>query len=492
MKQAEYFQIVKAIDEAHRQLARLTLDQSSGTSTKKGFSDIVPSDSIFLNKTVIDDLQAMAESESLPENRDMIERVYIACMDLTIEAENSSLSDMFRFYMEKGRMIVQGQKIPALEIVPWLQKQDDFELREEMRKEIGIFSRVILNPILLSILDTTIRTIKDRSAYQGYIPYIEYKRRCSFEDWQDTFFQFLSDTDDLYFSRTRPWVEKQLGRSLEDLNRTHALRLLRINSFDKYFPKDSLVRPVQETFRWLGLDLDGQKDIIIHVDDDPSKNPNALCVPVELPGEIHVLLKPIGGLIDLEALLHEMGHAFFLAGFSADSPVEHRRLSRSSALDESIAFLFMQLIENPTWLRNVAKVGSADAEELSAIATTKRLLLIRRHIGKFLAEKEFFQDGTFKESGYYCKWLNRATGFNYEPDSYLIDMDQDFYSAEYVWAWAGADLIQRHLYAEFGNDWFQNPEAGNFLRRISLEGRKNSLTDVVSKFCDTILTMPAF
>ncbi|MGC8660378.1 MAG: hypothetical protein ACP5U1_15035 [Desulfomonilaceae bacterium] len=492
MKQTEYSQIVKAIDKAYRELARLTLDQSSGLSTGKSFSDIVPSDSIFLDETVINDLRAMAESESRPENKDMTERVYIACMDLAIEAENSSLSDMFRFYMEKGRMIVQGQKIPALEIVPWLQKQDDFELREEMRKEIGIFSRAILNPILLSILDTTIRTIRNKFGYEGYVPYIEYKRQCSFVDWQDTFLKFLSDTDDVYFSSASAWVEKQLGHPLDELNRTHALRLLRINHFDRYFEKDSITRPVTETFRWLGLDLDTRKDIIIDIDDAPAKNPNALCVPVELPGEIHVLLKPIGGLIDLEALLHEMGHVFFISGFPPDSPIEYRRLSRSSALDESIAFLFMQLIENPAWLRNVAKVESTDADKLSALAKTKRLLLIRRHIGKFLAEKELFENGTFKESGYYSKWLNRATGFNYEPDSYLIDMDQDFYSAEYVWAWAGADLIQSHLYSEFGNEWFQNPEAGNFLRNISVDGRKNSLGQVVSKFCGKILSMPSF
>ena len=38
-------------------------------------------------------------------------------MDLTLELDTSSLSDMQRFYMDKGRMVVQGQKIPALEIV---------------------------------------------------------------------------------------------------------------------------------------------------------------------------------------------------------------------------------------------------------------------------------------------------------------------------------------------------------------------------------------
>ena len=203
----------------------------------------------------------------------MVERVFIACMDLSIEAETSSLADMFRFYMEKGRMVVQGEKIPALEIVPWLQNQDSFELREEMRKEIGIFSRAILNPILLSILDILTRTVKEKFGFRGYADYVENKRNSSFEDWRNEFMKFLSDTDDQYFSKARPWVEGRLGRPLEDLNRSHALRLLRIDDFDKYFAKNSLMEFVHKTFIGLGLDLAGQKDIMIDIDDSPERPP---------------------------------------------------------------------------------------------------------------------------------------------------------------------------------------------------------------------------
>ncbi len=492
MNEADYLSVVQGLDEAHRKLARLALDQSVGAAQGKTFSDVISPDSILLSEAVIADLRGMAASESDTERRDMIERVFIACMDLAIEAETSSLADMFRFYMEKGRMIVQGQKIPALEIVPWLQNQGSFELREEMRKEIGIFSRAILNPILLSILDTLTRTVKGRFGFQNYVDYVECKRNSSFEGWRNEFVTFLSDTDDHYFSKARPWVETRLGRPLEDLNRSHALRLLRIDAFDRYFPKNSIMEFVHKTFVGLGLNLTRQKDIIIDIEDSPEKTPNAICIPVDLPGEIHILLKPVGGMVDLEALLHEMGHAFFLRGFSAKSPVEHRRLCRSSALDETFAFLFMQLIENPAWLRDVVKVDTSEADELSAIVGIKKLLLIRRHIGKFLAEMEFFENGVFKDSSFYCKWLNRSTGFNYEPDGYLIDMDMDFYSAEYVWAWAGADIIQQYLYGQFGIDWFRKPEAGDFLRHISFEGRKNSLPEALSKFCGTTLRMPNF
>ena len=75
-------------------------------------------------------------------------------------------------------------------------------------------------------------------------------------------------------------------------------------------------------------------------------------------------MKPVGGLIDVETLMHEMGHAFFLSHVDPDLPLEYRRLYRSPALDETFAFLFMDLVDNRFWLTEVASMAPADAEVL--------------------------------------------------------------------------------------------------------------------------------
>ena len=88
----------------------------------------------------------------------------------------------------------------------------------------------------------------------------------------------------------------------------------------------------------------------------------------------------------------------------------------------------MQLLENSRWLTDVAKLDVSDAEKLTEEIRIKRLLLIRLHIGKFLAEKDLFESLNFKDSSFYCSRMNRATGFKYEPDGYLLDMEPEFYS----------------------------------------------------------------
>lgn len=492
MDQVAYLNITNTIERTYKKLAILALDQSMGYSLGRGFSDIVPEDSILVDIDTVNELKEMAISEDDPEKRERIERALMACMDLTLELDTSSLSDMQRFYMDKGRMVVQGQKIPALEIVPWLQNQNNYELREEMTSELGIFSRAILNPILLSILDVIQKTVTEKFGFSGYSEYAQFKRNCSFNDWQIIFAEYQSSTDKVYFEKTSIWVEEKLGHPLEDLNRSHALRLMRIDAHDKYFPGSSLKEIVGRTMKGLGLDLKKRKDIIIDIKDDARRNADAICVPVDIPGEVRILVKPIGGLIDLEALLHEMGHAYFVGGFSLEDPVEYRRLTRSPALDESFAFLFMQLLENSRWLTDVAKLDVSDAEKLTEEIRIKRLLLIRLHIGKFLAEKDLFESLNFKDSSFYCARVNRATGFKYEPDGYLLDMEPEFYSAEYVWGWAGAEILRHFLEKSFGENWYQVPDAGSFLEQISRDGRRNSLKQALFKFCGLELTMPSF
>jgi hypothetical protein len=226
------------------------------------------------------------------------------------------------------------------------------------------------------------------------------------------------------------------------------------------------------------------------MDEDPIKNPDGVCIGEEIPGKIHVLMKPIGGLIDAETLLHETGHAFFLSHFDPELPIEYRRLYRSPALDEAFAFLFMELTENPAWLTSVVGMPADKADELTKLMKTKRLCLIRRYIGKFLAEKELHETGDLKNADPYCLHLGNATGFVYEPRGYLVDMEPDFYSLDYLKAWGGAHVLRRHLEEQFGKEWFRNPQAGELLRKIAYGGRRDSIDEVLVSMCGKPSRLP--
>ncbi len=314
----------------------------------------------------------------------------------------------------------------------------------------------------------------------------------SLDEKAQYFEDFLAETRSTYLQRMTPWVEKKIGRPFKELSRYHALYLLRIRRFDKHFPASGLKDLVARTCSGLGFDLTARPDIVMDVSDYGAKSPDGMCVGVQVPGEIYVVMKPVGGLIDVETLLHETGHAFFLGHFDPSLSIAYRRLRRSSALDETFAFLFMNLIENRTWLTSIAGLSPEEAESLSDLFQTKKLCLIRRYMGKFLAEKELHESREIKNSEPYCRRLGEATGFVYEPEGYLIDMESDFYALDYLSAWAGAETLRDFLELRFGEDWFTKPAAGLFLKEIASNGRKYSLRDALVKFCGREPRLPDF
>jgi AraC-like DNA-binding protein len=479
-------------DAIHRDLARLSVDRVLGTPSALSAMDVLRSHPVFLRPKTWEYLRKALKAEENSDRIPRIERLLYACMDLTVEDETASLSDMLNFYMERGRMHVDSDKIPAVEVVPWLQSEPDFHRREQMQKESTIWLKGIVNPMLLAMLELTVRAVSEKFGFENYSRFCEAKKEDSFDDRARDFRHYLDRTEDAYRERIVPWAEEVIGRPFDHLSRYHALYLLRIRTFDAYFPISSLKQIVEGTFKGLGFDLSSRPDVVTDISDHPSKNPRGLCVGVEIPGEIYVLMKPMGGLIDVETLLHETGHAFFLSHFDPNLPLEYRRLYRSAALDETYAFLFMDLIGNRAWLTGIAGMPPEEADRLANLYRTKRLCLIRRYIGKFLAELELHASGNIKNSEPYCRHLHRATGFTYEPEGYLIDMEPDFYALDYLNGWAGSAVLGEFLEARFGSEWFAHPQAGAFLKEIAASGRKDSLETTLISYCGAAPRLPEF
>ncbi len=481
-------EVAEAIEQAHRDLATQLVDQSRGILSAVNTADILEAHPIPLRPKTIGFLRKSAKAQAGPDGEERVRRLLFGCIDLIIEEQTATLNDMVRFYFERGRMIVDSEKIPALDVVPWLQSEKSFEKREEMLKEHSIFMKGIINPMLLGILELTIKTVI-QYGYQNFADYCQAKKGISFSARAAEFEEYLETTRDVYSELMAPWVIEEIGRPFENLSRCHALYLLRIRKWDQFFPVDSLLDKLGSTFRGLGFDIPSNEEVVVEMS---ANSPGCMCVGVNIPGEVYVLLKPTGGLIDMESLLHEAGHAFFLANFDPDLPIEYRRLYGSTALDETFAFLFMGLLENPNWIETIGQAPKAEIPEMARRYKTKRLCLIRRYMGKFLAEKELHDKQEIKKPEHYCRRLEQATGFVYEPQGYLIDMESNFYSLDYLDAWAGADILKTFLEVRFGGSWFTKPEAGEFLKNIAFNGRRLSLATVLEKYCGEPLRFSPF
>ena len=95
---------------------------------------------------------------------------------------------------------------------------------------------------------------------------------------------------------------------------------------------------LEATLTDLGVDLRSQANVHLDLESRPSKTPRAFCAPIEVPGKVMLVIQPIGGKDDWEALFHEAGHTEHYAHTSArpaDGGAAARRHGRHRGLGDA-------------------------------------------------------------------------------------------------------------------------------------------------------------
>jgi hypothetical protein len=226
------------------------------------------------------------------------------------------------------------------------------------------------------------------------------------------------------------------------------------------------------TLESLGIEALFGRRLFVDVHGRPGKSPLARCVPIRIPHEVHVTMRPMGGLSDYETFFHEMGHGLHYVHTAEDLPYPYRHLPRSFALSECFGFLFQDLVFEPAWLSAFGGLGQEEIRLLRYEHILRLLCMVRRYIGKFLFEYELFSQKPWGEPSSYARWLGCATGFLYEPEGAFLDIEEEFYCLDYLEAWAGAAALRAHLQKNFGGEWFFRPAAGAFLVELWRNGER--------------------
>ena len=188
-----------------------------------------------------------------------------------------------------------------------------------------------------------------------------------------------------------------------------------------------------------------------------------------------LVIQPIGGKDDWEALFHEAGHTEHYAHTNADLPTEDSRLG-DMAVTEGWAMLMQHLVTEPAWLNR--RLDVPRPRDLAADGATSLLYLVRRYAAKLLYEIEFFQaDDLTQMRGRYFELLSDALKIPVNPESYLDDIDGSFYVIGYLRSWAFEAQLREYLRSELGNDWFAQARCGRsaaraVVARAGADGRR--------------------
>lgn len=287
-----------------------------------------------------------------------------------------------------------------------------------------------------------------------------------------------------YAALRERWLDRVLGPEREpEPASAHVAYVRRMSPLASTYTKERAVPVCLETLAALGFDLAADSRIRLDLDDRPQKNPRACVIASDPPNVVHLITRAQGGLADYQAFLHEAGHALHYAGCDPALPYTFRRLSRDHALTEIYSFLVEFLTHEPGW--HAAHFGLSDAEAEDRADATRFLdaFLFRRYAAKLRYELAFWRDLERAEAhaDTYEREVSTASGFRYPRSGYLADMDDGFYSADYLRAWIRAAQVRARLRRDVGEEWWRRPETGELLRGLFAEGTRPSSEDVAAR-----------
>jgi hypothetical protein len=136
--------------------------------------------------------------------------------------------------------------------------------------------------------------------------------------------RLLDSTESLYEDAAdRMFREQRRSRG----SRTQALgrrRVFRATEVGSVFPADRMLPALEGTLRASASTCARRRTSTSTSRSGPNKSPRAFCAPIEVPGQVMLVIQPIGGPDDWRALFHEAGHTEHFATHVARLSVEER------------------------------------------------------------------------------------------------------------------------------------------------------------------------
>jgi hypothetical protein len=227
----------------------------------------------------------------------------------------------------------------------------------------------------------------------------------------------------------------------------------------------------------MGIPLDSTPGLALDTEPRPGKSPRAFCAPVRVPDEVHLVIKPTGGHEDYRAFFHESGHAEHFSHVDAQLPFAFRYLG-DDAVTETFAFLFEHLTHSPRWLVDVLRVPIREAEKYRRFALFNKLWLLRRYTAKLDYELILREEGPEGTDAAYREILGDAIFLPIPAERYLADVDDGFYVAAYLRAWAFERQLENYLLERFGEGWYESRDGGIFLQSMWSIGMRDPVDEL--------------
>ncbi|UCE26686.1 MAG: hypothetical protein JSW52_10105 [Candidatus Coatesbacteria bacterium] len=349
--------------------------------------------------------------------------------------------------------------------------KDELDKRAEIYFVDTNFVVNVLNPMHRKRIDE-IRANCDEIGFDSYTAYDEYTTGFDHAALTEQAYKFLGDTQEIYEDIVTQKCREVLGKGPSETVPWERGIIWHKKAFDEYFPADEMLPFTYGYFAGLGLDLRDNPNIMIDDEDRERKEPRAASYSISVPDDIRINLKPLGGMYDYEAALHESGHALHYSYTDAELAYEFRHLGTNS-LTETYSFLFEGMFLNPVFLEEEAGMPKEKVNEYMDVALLSDLAGARYYAMNVIYEAKLHGGTSDDPLAFYVGLRDTYGVFPREPyqnEAAYLEVDEEFYSRDYMTAWYAEAQLRAKLEDEFGVRWYKDPAAGEFLKDLFRRG----------------------
>ena len=428
-------------------------------------------------------LRAVEDETPEPGERERVYRLRKTCESGIVSAELAERLDALENRILAARVSFQGEELPLRTAQARLAVLPAYSDREELG-ELQADVSASFNDERLELLRAWERLEAEVSREDDPVARNEEEKGISLLGLSSPLVAASSALTSRFDELRERWFDRLLGPGRERVPSAHHMAYVRrLSPLEDTYTKERAVEVCLETLREMGLDLAGDTNIRLDLEDRPQKMPRACVIASDPPSVVHLITRAMGGLHDYQAFLHEAGHALHYAGCDPSLPYAFRKLSRDHALTEIYSYICEAVTREPGWHERYFDLSAEQAAENAEATTFLEALLFRRYVAKLDFELDFW--GRFAEDGGtsagYADRLSKAIGARYREDGYLADMDPGFYSADYLRAWIRCAQLRASLVRDLGADWWRSAETGGRLRGLFSEGTKPSSEEVAGR-----------
>ncbi len=428
-------------------------------------------------------LRAAEAEASEGADAERIYRLRKSCEAGLIEREVAALADEVENEILAARLAFRGEELPLRSAQAKLAVLSEYADREELGALAHELSTTF-NDRRHELLRRKEELDAEISGDPDAIARNEAEKGISLRELSRALSAASTELAPAYATLRETWLERLLGPERDDVPASsHVAYLRRLSPLEATYTRERCVDVCLATLRDLGLDLEQQGTIRLDLDDRPQKSPRACVIPSDPPDVVHLITRAQGGLHDYGAFLHEAGHALHYAGSDQSLPYTFRAISRDHALTEIYSYILEAISREPGWHERYFGLSAEQAAANAEAAHFVELLLFRRYEAKLRYELEFWSangDGTGMPARY-SELLTEAAGIHYPPGNYLADMDDGFYSADYLRAWIRSSQLRDRLQSDFGDGWWHDGRTGNLLRELWGEGTRPTSEEIAAR-----------